>query len=56
MIREKIDRYDSIKITGSAGFSRDVNEWLMAENAQDRQVLLERHLKYKTWAKRSEQP
>jgi len=43
-IREKIDRYDSTKITVSAGFSHDVNEWLMAENAQDRQVLLERHL------------
>jgi len=56
MIREKIDRYDSIKLTGSAGFSRDVNEWLMAESAQDRQILLERHLKYKTWAKRAERP
>jgi hypothetical protein len=55
-IREKIDRYDSTKITVSAGFSHDVNEWLMAENAQDRQVLLERHLKYKTWAKRAERP
>jgi hypothetical protein len=55
-IRETIDRYDFTKIIESANFSHDVNEYLSAENAQDRQILLERHLKYKTWAKRLERP
>jgi hypothetical protein len=54
MIREKIDRYDSTKITGSAGFSHEVNEWLMAENTLNRQNLLDRHLKFRTWAKRAD--
>lgn len=51
-----IQRYDQASIAKSARFANDVDEWLLAEAALDRQALLNRHIKYRTWAKRSERP
>lgn len=53
-IRGVMQRYDQESIAKSARFSHDVDEWLMAEAALDRHALLDRHIKFRTWAKRSE--
>ena len=49
-----IQRYDQASIAKSARFANDVDEWLKAEAALDRQALLDRHIKFRTWAKRSD--